>query len=93
MAGYSNHVIYDLELEHFSRGKADKLFYRNLITIFKKKEKYLPLPGKNISIEKGRLMKLTKRIIQNGFNTDETISEISYFARIIGSQKSTKHLK
>jgi len=33
--GYENYVMYDIVLEHFSRGNPDASYYRNLINIFK----------------------------------------------------------
>lgn len=101
IAGYTNYVIYDIKLEHFSKGKTDILYFRNLISIYKKWEKYLPLIGENITaderkqvlqIEQKKLYQLTKKMVRKGFEIDEIVAEISYYAKIIGSQKATKLL-
>jgi len=98
VAGYTNYVMYDVDLEHFSHGKPDAHYYRNLIAIFKKWEKYLPLIGKNVTdeqrnhipeIEEKRLSRLIRLMTRTGFTTDEIIKESTYFANVIGSEKST----
>jgi GT2 family glycosyltransferase len=102
LSGYTNYVINDVELEHFSRGKTDALYYRNLISIFKKWEDYLPLIGKNVTkeqirhipeIERKRLSRLIKKMARKGILTDEIIKETTYFANLINYQKAIKHLK
>lgn len=101
ISGYSNYVIYDVNLEHFSRGKTDKNYYQNLIAVFKKWEKYLPLVGENISpeeyqkvgsIEKEKLYQLTKKLIRKGFSTNEIIKQITYYANLTGFTKAYKNL-
>lgn len=96
IAGYINYVIYDVELEHFSRGKTDTNYYRNLIVIFKKWEKHLPLIGRNITdlqrleipeIEKENLLRLIKKMVRKGFETKEIISEANFYAEIINAKK------
>jgi hypothetical protein len=97
IAGYQNYVIYDIEIEHFSRGKTDMIFFRNLILIYKKFEKYLPILGSNITenerlniteIEKKRLLQLIKKMVRKGFSISEIKSEISYYANMIGYPKA-----
>lgn len=99
--GYVNYVIYDIKLEHFSRGKTDITYFRNLIFIFKKWEKYLPLIGNNITnderrniakIEKRKLYQLLKKMVRKGFEVKEIISEITRYANIIGSKRAAKCL-
>ena len=51
IAGYKNYVIYDVKVEHFSRGGTNILYFRNLILVYKKWEKYLPLIGENVTDE------------------------------------------
>lgn len=61
-AGYTNQVIYDISLEHFSKGVRNDLYYRNLIQIFKKWENLLPIFGENITeTEKNNLHKIEKK--------------------------------
>ena len=102
LAGYINYVIFDIKLEHFSLGKTDAVYYKNLISIFKKWQNYLPLIGENVSveqslqipkIEKKRLFKLINKMTRKGFSAKEIISEITYFANIIDSKKEIQHIK
>lgn len=102
VAGYINYVIYDIKLEHFSRGKTDVVYFRNLIQIFKKFEKFLPLIGGNITdeerqempkIERRKLYQLTKKMVRKGFEKKEIISEITYYANKIDFPKAAKYLK
>jgi glycosyltransferase involved in cell wall biosynthesis len=100
--GYINYVIYDIELEHFSRGKMNAAYYENLISIFKRWEMHLPLIGKSISekelsqidyFEKKWLYKLTKKMIRKGFSSKKIIQETFYFANKIRSEKTINRLK
>jgi len=102
IAGYTNYVIYDIELEHFSRGQFDGMYIRNLIAVFKKWEKHLPLIGQSITdekyneinkLEEKRLLKLMKKMIKYGFPTTEIIRDITYYSEIIQSPKLTRKLK
>jgi len=101
VAGYTNYVIYDIKLEHFSKGKTDILYFRNLISIYKKWEKYLPLIGENITteeqldipkIEQKKLLQLTKKMVRKGFEKKEIISEIDYYAKKINFMEANKFL-
>lgn len=96
LAGYTNYVVYDVILEHFSKGNADALYYRNLITIFKKWNKHLPLIGENTSkksitkidiIEEKGLYRLLVKLTRRGFSTKEIIEEITFFGNLIKSKK------
>ena len=99
IAGYYNYVIFDVSLEHFSKGNMDARYYRNLIRVYKKWEKQLPLFEHKISkeeqvellqkIEKERLFILTKKLTRAGFSTKEIISIINYYSKLIGSQNNT----
>lgn len=102
IAGYANYVIFDIKLEHFSRGRTNILYFRNLIYIFKKWESYLPLSGDTITEEKlkdikqielGMLKQLTKKMIRKGFESKEIISETIYYANKIESAEATKNIK
>lgn len=102
VAGYVNYVIYDIQLEHFSKGKTDILYFRNLISIYKKWEKYLPLIGENITaeerleipnIERKKLLQLTKKMVRKGFEKQEIITEISYYSHKIGYKKASENLR
>jgi len=102
LAGYTNYVLYDILLEHFSRGQTNKVYYRNLISVFKKWDNYLPLIGKNVTeeqknhipeIERKRLLKLTSKMARKGFSTEEIIAETTYFANIIDDTKIIQNIK
>jgi len=101
-AGYTNYVMYDINLEHFSMGKTDDVYYRNLISVFKKWKDYLPLIGKNIDeeqsghipeIERKRLLKLISKMTRKGFTTTEIITEANFYADIIGSKDIVRNIK
>jgi len=101
MAGYTNYVIYDIKLEHFSGGKTNILYFRNLILIFKKWEINLPIIGDNITlkermtipdIEKRKLYQLTKKMVRKGFEVEEIKSEINYYSNKISFRRAGKFL-
>lgn len=101
LAGFTNYVVYDISLEHLSRGKPDKNYFKNLIKIYKKWEKQLPLIGQNISEEKKariqeievlRLKKLINRMIKTGFTTKEILTETNYYRQLIGKAE-TKYIR
>lgn len=98
VAGYQNYVVYDLQLEHFSGGKTDILYFRNLILIWKKWEKNFPLYSTNVGeeqknelpkLERSKLYQLTKKMVRKGFETPEIIAEIGYFASIVEFKRAT----
>jgi len=100
--GYVNNVIYDIVLEHFSRGKTDKLYYKNLITVFKKWESFLPVSLNNSSEkmlseitknEDYNLQRLIKKMVRKGFKSCEIIEEVTYFADITDYRKSVRNLE
>jgi len=102
VSGYNNYVIYDVDLEHFSRGNTDINYYRNLIAVFRKWEKYLPIIGKTISederkrmgiIEERKLFQLTKKMVRKGFSTNEIIDQTIYYANLTGSTKACRSLR
>jgi hypothetical protein len=97
VAGYKNYVIYDITIEHFSGGRTDILYFRNLIKIFKKWEKFLPLICNELTesdiaqipdLEKRKLYQLTKKMCRKGFSIKEIETEISYFSQLIGYPKA-----
>lgn len=97
VAGFTNYVAYDIKLEHLSRGKPDKKYYKNLIRVYRKWENHLPLVGKNIpedmknnlrAIEFKRLKTLINRMIKTGFSTREIHTELNYDIRFIDSGRA-----
>ena len=103
VAGYYNYVIFYVSIEHISKGNMNAVYYRNLIKVFKKWEKQLPLFEHNISIEeqkqlnrkieKKRLFILTKKLTRAGFSTLEIVNLISYYSNLIGHKKNIKLLQ
>jgi len=101
MAGYTNYVIYDIKLEHFSGGKTSILYFRNLISIFKKWENNLPIVGDNVTleerleipeIERKKLYQLTKKMVRKGFGIEEIKTEVSYYANMISFKRARQFL-
>jgi hypothetical protein len=102
IAGYQNFVIYDIRIEHFSRGKTNQMYFNNLISIYKKYENQLPIIGKSITeenkmaigwLERKNLNQLTKKMVRKGFEANEVKTEIIYFANIIGDYRAAKFFK
>ena len=97
VAGFTNYVVYDINLEHLSRGKPDKNYYKNLIRVYRKWEDHLPLMGRNIpedmknnlrAIEFKRFKTLINRMIKTGFTTREIHTELNYNIRFIDSGRA-----
>ena len=102
VAGYTNYVIYNIELEHFSRGSTNDIYFRNLVAIFKKWGSNLPLMTDYISeqqpttlqkIEIDNLLRLIKKMARKGINSNEIISSANYFAAIIGAKREVRCLR
>jgi hypothetical protein len=100
VAGFTNYVVYDISLEHLSKGKPDKNYYKSLIKAYHKWEKHLPIFGRNIPddlklkllvIEKKRLRMLINRMIKTGFTTREILLELNYYIQLI-QHKETNYL-
>lgn len=100
--GLKNYVIYDLELEHFSKGNPDAFYYRNLIKVYKKWENHLPVTGGNTPesiaasvrrIETNGLAKLMRKMVRRKFSTEEIIDEIGYFTRMLKLKNENFRLK
>ena len=97
LTGKINHVIYDILVEHFSRGTPDADYYRSLIKIFKKWERSLPLLGRNLSenvlnkipeIEKNGIRKLTGKMMRRGVPTKEIMAAKIHFSNLIGIKQN-----
>lgn len=93
LAGKQNYVIYDVLLEHFSRGTPDASYYRSLIKVFKKWEQSLPLMPSNLAvkmrsrifkIEKKGIRVLSNKLVRRGVSLNEILSERVYFSNLIG---------
>ncbi|MDD3078754.1 MAG: glycosyltransferase [Paludibacter sp.] len=101
IAGFTNYVVYDILLEHFSGGNGDAQFYNNLITIYKKWEEHLPLLSPDVpdiirsridKIEIKRLRKLIAKMVSTGFSTKSIVKNASYFVGILDTNEAKKIL-
>ena len=95
-AGYINKVAYNILIEHFSKGRKNNLYYRNLIAIYMKWERIIPLyirkkptDSEILRLEKKKLDMLLNRVIKRGFTLNESISIYIRYARISGINYST----
>ena len=97
LVGKTNYVMYDILLEHFSRGTPDANYYRSLIKVFKKWEKSLPLMDTNLSerlrsrifkIEKNGISALSNKLVRRGVSTNEILAERIYFSNLIGIKQN-----
>lgn len=97
LAGKTNYVMYDILVEHFSRGTPGADYYRSLIKVFKKREKSLPLLGINFSedlrnkihvIEKRGIRNLSNKLVRRGVPTTEIMAANIYFSRLIGLKQN-----
>ena len=102
VSGYNNYVVYDILLEHFSKGTKNQQYYLNLMKIHRKWEKKLPLMCNDVSeetksdiqqIEIKRLKKLVRRLTRAGFSTIDILTYLKTFIDILGTKKAKKELK
>ena len=97
VAGYYNYVMYDISLEHYSKGNMNATYYRAMLKVFKKWENDLPLIEHTVSdefkqkqipiIEQKNLAKLTKKLVRTGFTTSEITDIVRYYSHKIQSNK------
>lgn len=96
IAGYTNYVIYDVLLEHFSWGRMTGVYYRNLFRIYKKWEKYLPLAVADAKfdvqdavkrMEKRKLGTLCKHMVRTGFSISEIRETMNYYTILTTGRK------
>ena len=80
--------MYDIVLEHFSRGNPNAEYYRSLISVFKKWKDMLPLYAEGVSpqiiknigwIEYRGLTRLLCKMVRRKMPANEIKAEISYF--------------
>ena len=91
MAGYNNLVVYDIEIEHFSKGKMDASYFRAIRRIWEKWEVYLPVFERGIStqkqteqipqLEKQRSKRLLKWLVRSGMPAIEITEFFSEFVK------------
>ncbi len=86
--GFTNFVVYDIILEHFSIGKKNSIYYQNLLKVYAKWEHLLPLYaddyqsnvlGNLNSYENVRLKKLVRRLAKNSFSTNEIVNYYCHY--------------
>lgn len=86
--GYRNYVMYDIVLEHFSRGNPNDCYYRALIKVFRKWKNKLPLYSKEMQAVTSRriawidyrgLTKLLCKMVRRNIPVHEIANEIEYF--------------
>lgn len=97
--GYTNKVAYNILLEHFSKGKKNATYYRNLLAIFTKWEQILPkFASKELNetelrkLEEKKINNLIFRIIRRGFGLNETIKIYIRYTHLAGIKKSIPDL-
>jgi hypothetical protein len=98
IGGYKNYVIYDVLLEHFSHGRKDKTWARNMLKVGSKWKGHLPVhcgeyTQEDISrIQKKSLVSFVKRMVRTGFTRDELVESVSAIWREILPEKSVSDL-
>lgn len=89
LAGYTNFVIYDVLLEHFSKGNRNKRYFENLLQLFDKWYNELPIyiksqPIKNrinlYILERWKLKKLMVKLVKNDFSTSQIVDVIAHYS-------------
>jgi len=97
VAGYYNYVMYDISVAHYSRGNFNATFYKSLIAVFHKWDKFLPIFEHSITTEEQKrltpiyeskaIRKLLKRLVRARVNTKDIIEIYSFYAKITGSKR------
>lgn len=89
-AGFQNYVMYNIDIEHFSRGNADINYYKNLIRVFENHAADLPLSVIELSraeqqvLEIEGLNRLIRKMMVKGFPTGEIMATYAKFCEITG---------
>jgi len=84
-AGYQNYVMYNIDIEHLSRGSMDVNYMRSLISVFKKHQLLLPLSTCYLSASSKKkaeyegLNRLVRKMTIKGFSSAEIITVYSDF--------------
>ncbi len=81
LAGFTNFVIYDIEVEHYSKGRMDTVYFRTIRRVYEKWETKLPIFERHISteeqkkltseLEKIRSKRLLKWLVRSGMPETE----------------------
>lgn len=97
-AGFQNYVIYNIDIEHFSKGSPDKTYYKSLIQVFKNHWKDLPLsvnalnPAQQRKLEKSGLNRLIRKMLVKGFDTDEIMQAYDEFSELISKKQNNTNI-
>ena len=89
-AGFQNYVMYNIDIEHFSRGSADQTYYKNLIQVFEKNTMDLPVSTTNLSeteqhvLEIQGMNRLARKMMVKGFTFGEILTVRRRFCEITG---------
>ena len=93
-AGFQNYVVFDILIEHYSKGFRNKRYFENLIQVFGKWEKFLPIYDKNkytaeeiLKSEEKMINYLFIKMIKRGFSAKEIKSTITFYIDKIKSEK------
>ncbi|MDD3490824.1 MAG: glycosyltransferase [Paludibacter sp.] len=90
--GYQNYVMYDIVMEHFSRGNPNADYYRALIKVFRKWKNSLPLFSREVKpgiirrigwIDCRGLTKLLCKMVRRNMPVNEIATEITYFSNTL----------
>ena len=94
--GYSNFVVYDIDLKHFSKGKYDIIYVNTLLQIFEKWSEFLPVFERSFTgnkiievlskAEKKSLLKLRKIMIRSGMNFNVIEPVIKKYILLTGNK-------
>ena len=94
--GYSNLVVYDIDLKHFSKGKYDVNYVNALLIIFEKWSEFLPVFDSSYSwskitevltkAEKRSLLKIRKIMIRSGMKFSEIKPVIKKYVLLTGNK-------
>jgi hypothetical protein len=93
-----NFVVFDVLIEHFSRGFRSKEWVSNLLLLEKKWREYLPIGNAGLDkeellrIDKRCLQLLLKRMVRLNFNLKEVIDSTSDFWKLIYPDRSKVQL-
>lgn len=87
-SGLFNYVVYDIEIEHLSKGNRSKEYFENLLQLYSKWEQALPL-----TLSKStkptyfqlnlKLIRLFYKLVARGFSQKATTQHIRYYAQKI----------
>jgi hypothetical protein len=98
-AGYKNYVVYDILIEHFSHGFRNKEWVVNMLKVFNKWKRFLPVSSKEYSkqeiekIEKKNLYVFVKRMVYLHFTDEEIIGSVPELWKNLYPERSENALR